>query len=132
MIVRASRSTTYSERHRPDLQDSRKISRFDLCSIGEAWAHQKFTGLYLFATIWMTKRAALSKVANTDAVPSLKCAERYCKVEASKADLRRGIKLTFKANSHRGRDTGKVLRPPLVHAFAGRRLPTEEAGVWVR
>lgn len=53
-------------------------------------AHQKFTGLYLFATIWMIKRVALLKVANTDAVPSLKCEERYCNVDASKADLRKG------------------------------------------
>ena len=53
-----------------------------------AQSHQKLTGLYLFATIWMIKQVSLSGFAKTDAVPSLKCEERYCKVEVSRADLR--------------------------------------------
>jgi hypothetical protein len=36
----------------------------------------------------MIKHVSLSGFAKTDAVPSLKCEERYCKVEASRADLR--------------------------------------------
>lgn len=76
----------YSDRQRPDLQ------RFILSSWPgkDAWlnTHQKFTGLYLFATIWMIKFVSLSGFAKTDAVPSLKCEERYCKVDVSRADLR--------------------------------------------
>ena len=36
----------------------------------------------------MIKLVSLSEFAKTDAVPSLKCEERYCKVEVSRADLR--------------------------------------------
>ena len=57
----------YSERHRPDLQTIWSVARLGWrnCS------HQKFTGLYLFATIWMANRVASSGVVKTDAVPSL-------------------------------------------------------------
>ena len=86
MIVRACRSTIYSERQRPDLWD-RCRSVDQILLVEGTRAHQKFTGLYLFATIWTIKRVALSNVANTDAVPSLKCEERYSNVDACKADL---------------------------------------------
>jgi hypothetical protein len=45
----------------------------------------------------MIKHVSLSGLAKTDAVPPLKCEERYCRVEASRADLREnnGYKITF-------------------------------------
>ena len=76
----------YSERQRPDLNDEYKSLSPARC---ETQSHQKLTGLYLFATIWTIKHVSFSGLAKTDAVPSLKCEERYCKVEVSRANLRK-------------------------------------------
>lgn len=40
------------------------------------------------------KHVALSGIAKTDAVPSLKCEERYSNVDVSRADLGEEIKIT--------------------------------------
>jgi hypothetical protein len=92
-----------------------------------AKTHQKFTGLYLFATIWRTKHVTLSGVAKTDAVPSLKCEERYSNVEASIADL--GEDITTVHMFERQSGTGKVLMPRQAHNSVDQRLPTKRMTV---
>ena len=50
-------------------------------------AYQKFAGLYLLATIWMTNRVGHPGVEKTEVTPLWKWLARYWRVEDSRAAL---------------------------------------------
>ena len=74
----------YSDRQRPALQEDQNKTRTPVNA-----TDQKFVGLYLFATIWITYWREPSFGEKTEVTPSVKWAFKWLNDAASSAALNR-------------------------------------------